>query len=90
MGGYLRSHLELPPSCRLGERISVRLSCVNRGSGTLKRVFEVAGVHGEGSFDFLTQDGARMVGPDIKNIETATRYTGGIRSHDPQLNKTTQ
>ena len=61
MGGYLRSHLDLPPSCRIGERISVRLTCVNRGSGTLKRAYEIASVPGEGSFDFLTHDGARMV-----------------------------
>ena len=61
MGGYLRSHLDLPPSCRIGERISVRLTCVNRGSATLKRAYEIASVPGEGTFDFLTQDGARMV-----------------------------
>jgi hypothetical protein len=61
MGGYLRSHLELPPTCRSGERISVRLTCVNRGSGTLKRTYELAPVPGEGTFDFLTPDGARMV-----------------------------
>ncbi len=61
MGGYLRSTLDLPPLCRIGERISIRLTSVNRGSGSLKRIFEIAPVAGEGSFDFLSQDGSRMV-----------------------------
>jgi len=49
----MRSSLSFPDRCRLGERISLRLTCINKGSGTLKRTFEVAPASNDKAFEFL-------------------------------------
>jgi hypothetical protein len=57
----MRSSLTLPDRCRFGERVSIRLTCINKGSGTLKRTFEVAPATNDRSFEFVNVKGERMV-----------------------------
>ena len=58
VGAYFHSKLELPPFVKLGEHVSVKLTCINYGSQTIFRTFEFIST---GQFNFLSHDGIEMV-----------------------------
>ena len=37
VGSYLDIRLELPKTCKVGEHVSLKLTCVNSGSSTIRK-----------------------------------------------------
>ena len=74
VGAYFHSKLELPPYVKLGEHVSVKLTCINYGSQTIFRTFEFIS---SDQFHFLSHDGIELHQKVSKSIDIQVDGNGG-------------
>ena len=77
VGSYLDMRLELPRTCKIGEHVSVKLTCVNVGSTTLRKNLRFAATLEQ--FHFLNADGSRTPDYQMKHVDVVVEGNGGYK-----------
>jgi len=77
VGAYVDIQLELPATCKIGEHISIKLTCVNVGGTTVRKSLRFAATLEQ--FFFLASDGSRTPDHKMKQVDVVVPANAGYK-----------